>query len=441
MFATAGGEAVTHDRFEDLCAGTVAGTLSEAECAELLTLLKRDGQSEALAAQIAVDRSLRLLASPLLATDTIMRGLPQRAGVTGRIMRRIRGQPRSRGRSARRLSWSRVALVGAMAASVLIAVTIAMTAQTPPAFVLSSSTAMVQWQRAAKVQSLRPDHPVTLIAGDRVMVPDGAQAFLVASDGTRLECSAGANLLIDTDHPDAQRLRLSAGRCVAQVTPRTRTGSFTMVTPQAEVLVVGTRFTLSVSANDTQLHVAEGTVHWLAGAVERLVHAGESATSIPDPPTAVAPPPALMTVADADADADAPATSFGHAHALRLRAAHGAGERVALLRFQLPETTASARAELVLHRLAGSGPVEVLLQDDVGIWSEDDLRWYHLPPLGRSVGLMEDHAGTLRLTLNATLQGRRTVELLLRCTDGATEVASREAGATGPALMLSILAP
>lgn len=159
-------------------------------------------------------------------------------------------------------------LIGATAAAVLIASGLFLTRQHAPAPIAQSDPAPAAVPHAAitlgilaevsgTVEWLDPlgnlriaklDDP--LPAGHTLRTgPDDSLAVLHLNDGTRLELSpAGQLRLPETDgRSGGWRFVLAAGLLQADVKPRPKDSPLLVVTPQAEVVVLGTRFTVSAA--------------------------------------------------------------------------------------------------------------------------------------------------------------------------------------------------
>ena len=81
----------------------------------------------------------------------------------------------------------------------------------------------------------------------------------------------------DGENKDAKRLALDGGKFICSAAPQKR--SFEIKTPHAVARVVGTRFSLDVTAPRTLLAVMEGKVQLIRGDKMLEVEAGESATA------------------------------------------------------------------------------------------------------------------------------------------------------------------
>ncbi len=125
---------------------------------------------------------------------------------------------------------------------------------------------------------------------------DDSYAVLELPDATRLELSADTQIrLADDDPRQGRRLILSAGLLRADVRPQPPGRPLTVVTPQAEIAVLGTCFRVAaVPATATEVETEAGTVRLtrLADGASVEVPAGSAALAAADPdPMAVRPVP------------------------------------------------------------------------------------------------------------------------------------------------------
>jgi hypothetical protein len=98
--------------------------------------------------------------------------------------------------------------------------------------------------------------------GDVLHLGTNASATIAfGAETTRLELAAGAELNV-TSFAYGKRFGLQAGRIEASVAHQRPFKSMVITTPQAEVRVLGTRFSLNVTSNATRLEVAEGKVRF-----------------------------------------------------------------------------------------------------------------------------------------------------------------------------------
>ena len=429
------------DRAQQLVAGHLAGSLTSDEGEELVHLAKESAEvRDELARQATLDRWLHLHAARPLDAEAILKALPRGDATADRVIQRLprRSRPRPTRRPA--LAWW-----GAAAAAAMVFITIAVWSLTPaPAgvFQVVALTGDHAHQHAGTTSAIRLSSHIA--AGDVLRLTEPGTVRLQARDGTTLDLDAAASITVLADQPERLELSLERGRAVASVTPRSGEGRFTIRTPHAVVVVVGTRFTVDAGPNRTRLDVAEGKVRFTPlGEPTREVTGGGSAewpvaaaaSSTPEKSRNVD----LVPVADADADGAVPGTSFGREPTLRQVAATTAKERVSLLRFVVPAGRIT-HAELVLHRRGGAGTAQVRIQSQTGGWEENDLRYYHLPARGRVIGVLKDQqaGGAWRCDVTSAIQPG-VVEFMVENT-AATELsfASREDTVHAPILRLTL---
>lgn len=108
-------------------------------------------------------------------------------------------------------------------------------------------------------RALQAGQPVPAGAG---LLTRGARSRLVVklADETRLEIRGDARMEEIQGTGDQKRFTLAQGTLVASVTKQTGARSVVVVTPHAELTVLGTRFVLQVAAEETRLDVEEGRV-------------------------------------------------------------------------------------------------------------------------------------------------------------------------------------
>lgn len=126
--------------------------------------------------------------------------------------------------------------------------------------------------------------------------PDDSFAVLELPDASRLELSADTQIrLADDDPRQGRRLILSSGLLRADVRPQPPGRLLTVVTPQAEIVVLGTCFRVAaVPATATEVETEAGTVRLtrLTDGASVEVPAGSAALAAADPdPMDVRPVP------------------------------------------------------------------------------------------------------------------------------------------------------
>lgn len=185
-----------------------------------------------------------------------------------------------------RAAWWRVPRLAPLLALVLVAacLTLVPTVLARQATVTVANGALVA--RKGEAGAWQPLAAGTRLAeGDSVLSPGGV-AELVLFDGSRLELQPGAEVELTSLRSGlfgiARRVALyqPAGTVRYDVEPLPAyLASFAVASPAARVTVQGTRFVLTATAAETELHVLQGTVT-LAGAFDSaVVHGGESAVA------------------------------------------------------------------------------------------------------------------------------------------------------------------
>ncbi|HSH15344.1 MAG TPA: FecR domain-containing protein, partial [Verrucomicrobiae bacterium] len=106
---------------------------------------------------------------------------------------------------------------------------------------------------------------MALRVGDRVVTPDGGRAmFMYDNEATEVTVHSGTRLGVDFVRGNKQ-LTLDRGAFVADVAKQDPSHPLSLVTPEAEAIVVGTRFMLSTADTSTKLEVFEGAVRITQG--------------------------------------------------------------------------------------------------------------------------------------------------------------------------------
>lgn len=132
-----------------------------------------------------------------------------------------------------------------------------------------------------------------LVGGETVTTAAYSVAEIGIASG-RAELEASSELQIVAPTPTERRLRLGAGSVDVDLPHKLGTGKHLIVeTPDVEVMVIGTAFTVAVGqehgAASTDVRVRRGTVWIMQNGKQRAVlHAGDEWSS---PVTAAAPPP------------------------------------------------------------------------------------------------------------------------------------------------------
>jgi hypothetical protein len=398
---------MTNDH-ESLFADALSGSLDRAGKSTLADLISRDPDARRdLARQIAVHAWLRTVRGKPIDADVVMRALPIRERTANAVMRRVRTQRR------RKTSWQpRIVWISAAAALIAIA-------------------CIVGVQSLGSREAL--DH-ITLTASEGDVTGDTVTGFtlggngrvvLVAGDKAKATLKGPAKLHIPKQGgADGLTFALGSGTLTIDAPPRSGGRPLTITTPAANLLVIGTQFTVHANESGTNLAVVHGSVRFqpLRG-VERVVSGGERADALK--PGAVVRVPAS---ADAMIDDSMPDQNIRGDKIT----VHGKEPvRAACLRFQLP-TQDVRSATLILTKLSGTGVVTVY--QTAGAWNESTLTWHRIPARGALIG-----------TLIAGSDGRYRLDVTSACKSGVCDItlysnemeftfASREADSGKPEL-------
>jgi ferric-dicitrate binding protein FerR (iron transport regulator) len=208
-------------------------------------------------------------------------------------------------KARRRRAYAATAIVLAAAAGVLVVLRLAGGAGLSGSKAGAASALVVEHQdgrgnllvRAAGSRPL-PDLGV-LAVGDSVRTDESSGTTLGFGNGTSIVLSSSAQLRVD-EIGATRRFSLLGGRFQAHVAKLTQGERFVVSTPDSEVEVRGTVFTVVVSSPDancrdlassSSVQVSEGAVWVRARDAQVLLHAGESwTTPCPASPSDIAPP-------------------------------------------------------------------------------------------------------------------------------------------------------
>lgn len=421
------------DRVARLIADHVAGKLSDADGRELVRIAVHDAEVRAAVHQQELThRLLQARAATSKNIATIIAALP-REPTSQRVLERL---PRRRRRM--RHSFQRWIAIAA-AALVLIAV---------GWWNLQGSAPSSSWRVVALTGEahrgldgdLRPLRlKDDLATGQTLHLSTAGTVRLRGNDGSMLDFDDASRVTIVPSGTFERRLALKQGRVQALIVTQRIGERFILQTPQVEIAVIGTRFTVTVTDTATTVVVDEGivAVQTAEGPIEQLVAGKSNRWPKSDQPTRDPLDSTRLVVvrADADADADAsqPSTSFGQTPGLRLQG--GDKRRVSLLRFTVPQGQIVA-AELVLHRTGGAADIQVYRQESLGGWQENDLRWHHVPAKGSRIGTLNEQGGAWRCDVTDLQSG--TVEFYLEVPAGTTSLGSREMPGREPTLRLRV---
>jgi len=142
----------------------------------------------------------------------------------------------------------------------------------------AGAAAWVGWH-ALPWRAWQATHHTALGERRELQLPDGSA--LALDTATAVDVAFGA---------DARLLRLHAGRILVATQPDPQGRPFRVQTPQGEVLALGTRFSVQIGANSTQVAVQEKAVRLLpAHGAPRDLRAGEQARFSADAADAAEP--------------------------------------------------------------------------------------------------------------------------------------------------------
>lgn len=100
----------------------------------------------------------------------------------------------------------------------------------------------------------------------------GSNAVLCYADGSRFQLKPDSSLSLSEDNE--KKVRLTRGIIYAQVTRQPQGKPFRIITPSAELVVVGTQFRVIAEPERTLLTVNEGLVQFISTGINELVKAG-----------------------------------------------------------------------------------------------------------------------------------------------------------------------
>ena len=153
----------------------------------------------------------------------------------------------------------------------------------------------------------------------------------------------------------------------------------------------------------------------------------------------------LKATADAYTSASAPRTNYGTGSSLRLTERAGAA-KTSFLSFSVPATPGQTvtKAELVLQRTTRHLPATSVSARSVSgaFTSESSLDNANAPKVGSAIAVATTTAATASVNLDVTSAVKHSGTVVLALTSpvttGVVQFASREAGVTGPQLVLTV---
>jgi len=233
---------------------------------------------------------------------------PQRAAYRReRIVRRLGAGIEAQ--ASRRRAGARAWLFTSAAAAVVLAGIVGFWTLRPHSVVLAAESSAGETRTVLGEVSVRRGgsamalHTGDVLVGGEVVATADRSGVEIGIASGHADLAASSELELVRPSANERRLRLGAGSVDVDLPRKLEAGKHLVVeTPDAEVLVVGTSFTVEVggegAARATHVSVRRGTVWIMQGGKQRAVlRAGDDWRS--PPRTAAAPPPAALEVAEA----------------------------------------------------------------------------------------------------------------------------------------------
>ncbi len=239
---------------EVLVQGYLESTLTEQESARLRVLLRQDPSAvDRILTGLRDEMLIRAVLAEQMVTDTVqpakqLRSVSQSPGWWGPFVKLLQGKE---------WAWS----VAGLAALVMLALWLSgFGRQTGEPMLTQIEGSGLALERDGQAMQVREG--VRLQAGDRLRTAEaGTVSITFAPEKTRLRLQPGTDLTIGT-FSHGKRFALHFGKLEASVARQRPFRPMIVKTPQAEARVLGTKFTLMVSANATRLEVIEGKVRF-----------------------------------------------------------------------------------------------------------------------------------------------------------------------------------
>ncbi|MFM7071140.1 MAG: WD40 repeat domain-containing protein [Planctomycetota bacterium] len=118
------------------------------------------------------------------------------------------------------------------------------------------------WRTDARRKSVQAASAQAFYAGDRLHVGEASAAEVTLVDGTRVVLSADSVLHFQRFDAFDRTLRLARGSAEVEAAPQSPNRPLVIITEQARLTVLGTRFRLYTSASDSRVELEEGTVQF-----------------------------------------------------------------------------------------------------------------------------------------------------------------------------------
>lgn len=169
-------------------------------------------------------------------------------------------------------------------------------------------------------------------AGTTVAVGGGASLMLAcAGDDTTISLSNGALAEIAGEDGHANLIRLKSGVMTANVVRHKEGRAVVVATPQSEMMVIGTRFSVTVARETTRLDVEKGVVRIRSKGKEEFVDINEGGTAIAGSEGLVIPGRLIRTLCGNGAWANgmvASGIAVGNGHLWAIRSNRGVCELI-----------------------------------------------------------------------------------------------------------------
>ncbi|MHC4154682.1 MAG: FecR domain-containing protein [Planctomycetota bacterium] len=160
----------------------------------------------------------------------------------------------------RRRKWARIHRAAAVAACVMVAMTLLLRFSKSPESPISTPT---QVASDFNIELLYDSGPVSVAPGQQLRTAPDQLQTLIINRNHRITMNANTSLAV---YPYTQagrsgcRIKLAGGQILAHVQPDT--GPFLVATPHGKAIITGTVFDIDAAPSTTTLVVSEGLVHF-----------------------------------------------------------------------------------------------------------------------------------------------------------------------------------
>lgn len=197
----------------------------------------------------------------------------------------------------------------------------------------------------------------------------GARSRLVLKlpDETRIELRNDGRLEDIQSTVDQKRLTLSKGTLLAAVSRQTGTKSMAVITPHAEITVIGTRFLVQVGSDETRLDVEEGKVRNLRRSDKRMVEVSAGHTLSTGKSGALTPKP--LPVVRSFQDGVAPTPDYAGTQDTSIGSTStAAGGTQTLLRVYRETSRENENTALIRWDISSIPPRSRVVSAELGFW-------------------------------------------------------------------------